>query len=90
MPNPTEESLVPLRRKRRDFGWLYIICAGLLPLVLGIVCTAIEARHMVRQQQEAGRSNSIRSRHRLLLAINTSLSLLLTAKKRFIRWINAN
>ena len=44
---------MPLRKKRRDFGWLYIVCAGLLPLVLGIVCTAIEARHMVRQQQVA-------------------------------------
>lgn len=50
---PTEESLVPLRKRQRDFGWLLIVCAGLLPLVLGILCTAIEARHTVSQQQIA-------------------------------------
>ena len=48
---PTEERLVPPQRKHRDFGWLLIVCAGLLPLVLGILCTAIEARHTVHQQQ---------------------------------------
>ncbi|BAN99349.1 EAL domain-containing protein [Plautia stali symbiont] len=50
---PTEESLVPLQKRQRDFGWLLIVCAGLLPLVLGIFCTAIEARHTVSQQQIA-------------------------------------
>jgi len=48
---PTEESQVPPQKRNRDFGWLLIVCAGLLPLVLGILCTAIEARHTVSQQQ---------------------------------------
>lgn len=48
---PTEETLVPPQKRNRDFGWLLIVCAGLLPLVLGILCTAIEARHTVSQQQ---------------------------------------
>jgi hypothetical protein len=48
---PTEESLVPPQKRTRDFRWLLIVCAGLLPLVLGILCTAIEARHTVSQQQ---------------------------------------
>ncbi|HBZ15209.1 MAG TPA: cyclic diguanylate phosphodiesterase [Pantoea sp.] len=39
------------QKRHRDFGWLLIVCAGLLPLVLGILCTAIEARHTVSQQQ---------------------------------------
>jgi len=47
----TEESQVPPQKRNRDFGWLLIVCAGLLPLVLGILCTAIEARHTVSQQQ---------------------------------------
>ncbi|MDO6407849.1 EAL domain-containing protein [Pantoea phytobeneficialis] len=42
---------MPPQRRNRDFGWLLIVCAGLLPLVLGILCTAIEARHTVHQQQ---------------------------------------
>ncbi len=49
--NPTEDCPVPLQKRNRDFGWLLIVCAGLLPLVLGILCTAIEARHNVSQQQ---------------------------------------
>lgn len=44
---------MPLQKRHRDFGWLFIVCAGLFPLVLGILCTAIEARHTVRQQQIA-------------------------------------
>ncbi len=44
---------MPLRKRRRDFGWLMIVCAGLLPLVLGILCIAINARHSVTQQQRA-------------------------------------
>ncbi|WP_343551628.1 EAL domain-containing protein [Pantoea sp.] len=42
---------MPLKKRNHDFGWLLIVCAGLLPLVLGILCTAIEARHTVSQQQ---------------------------------------
>ncbi|ORM74215.1 cyclic diguanylate phosphodiesterase [Pantoea wallisii] len=42
---------MPPQKRHRDFGWLFIVCAGLLPLVLGILCTAIEARHTVNQQQ---------------------------------------
>ena len=42
---------MPPQKRNRDFGWLFIVCAGLLPLVLGILCTAIEARHTVSQQQ---------------------------------------
>ena len=48
---PTEDCPVPPQKRNRDFGWLLIVCAGLLPLVLGILCTAIEARHNVSQQQ---------------------------------------
>lgn len=42
---------MPPQRRNRNLGWLLIVCAGLLPLVLGILCTAIEARHNVHQQQ---------------------------------------
>ncbi len=44
---------VPLQKRHRDINWLLIMCAGLLPLVLGILFTAIEARHTVNQQQIA-------------------------------------
>lgn len=48
---PTEDCLVPLKKRHHDFDWVLIVCAGLLPLVLGILCTAIEARHTVSRQQ---------------------------------------
>lgn len=43
--------MVPPHQRKRDYGWLLIVCAGLLPLILGLICTVIEARHSVRQQQ---------------------------------------
>lgn len=42
---------MPPHHQKRDYGWLLIICAGLLPLVLGLICTTLEARYSVRQQQ---------------------------------------
>lgn len=40
----------PLKRKR-DYARVIIILSGVLPLLLGIMFTAIDARHTVRQQQ---------------------------------------
>lgn len=51
---------MPPQKRNRDFGWLFIVCAGLLPLVLGILCTAIEARHTVSQQQVATANTLLR------------------------------
>lgn len=42
---------MPPHYQKRDYGWLLIVCAGLLPLILGLICTSLEARHSVRQQQ---------------------------------------
>nr|WP_312240537.1 EAL domain-containing protein [Pantoea sp.] len=43
--------MVPPHHEKRDYGWLLIVCAGLLPLLFGLICTVVEARHTVRQQQ---------------------------------------
>lgn len=40
----------PLKRKR-DYARIIIILSGVLPLLLGILFTAIDARHTVQQQQ---------------------------------------
>ena len=40
----------PLKRKR-DYARIIIIFSGVLPLLLGILFTAIDARHTVQQQQ---------------------------------------
>ncbi|WP_239953421.1 EAL domain-containing protein [Pantoea sp. Z09] len=40
----------PLKRKR-DYARIIIILSGVLPLLLGILFTAIDARHTVEQQQ---------------------------------------
>ena len=40
----------PLKRKR-DYARIIIILSGVLPLLLGILFTAIDARHTVKQQQ---------------------------------------
>lgn len=43
--------MVPPLKQKRDLGWLLIVLAGLLPLVLGIIGTAIEAKNSVQHQQ---------------------------------------
>lgn len=43
--------MVPPHHRKRDYGWLLIMSAGLLPLIFGLICTTLEARHTVRQQQ---------------------------------------
>lgn len=45
----------PLKRKR-DFAKIIIIFAGALPLILGLILTAIDARHTVHQQQASAAS----------------------------------
>ena len=42
---------MPLLKRKRDYARLVIIIAGLLPLVIGLFFTALDARHTVHQQQ---------------------------------------
>jgi len=42
---------VPLLQRKRDYARLAIIVSGILPLILGIFFTALDARHTVHQQQ---------------------------------------
>ncbi|WP_312829434.1 CSS-motif domain-containing protein [Pantoea anthophila] len=42
---------MPLLKRKRDYARLVIIISGLLPLVIGLFFTALDARHTVHQQQ---------------------------------------
>ncbi len=42
---------MPLLKRKRDYARLVIIISGVLPLIIGIFFTALDARHTVRQQQ---------------------------------------
>jgi len=42
---------VPPLKRKRDYARIIIILSGVLPLLLGILFTAIDARHTVQQQQ---------------------------------------
>ncbi|WP_336756806.1 EAL domain-containing protein [Pantoea sp. USHLN298] len=42
---------MPLLQRKRDYARLIIIVSGVLPLILGIFFTALDARHTVHQQQ---------------------------------------
>jgi len=42
---------VPILQRKRDYARLIIIVSGVLPLILGIFFTALDARHTVHQQQ---------------------------------------
>jgi len=42
---------VPPLKRKRDYARVIIILSGVLPLLLGILFTAIDARHTVEQQQ---------------------------------------
>jgi sensor c-di-GMP phosphodiesterase-like protein len=42
---------VPLLKRKRDYARLVIIISGVLPLIIGIFFTALDARHTVHQQQ---------------------------------------
>jgi len=42
---------VPLLKRKRDYARLVIIISGVLPLIIGIFFTALDARHTVQQQQ---------------------------------------
>ncbi|MGK3142539.1 EAL domain-containing protein [Pantoea sp. C2G6] len=42
---------MPLLQRKRDYARLLIIVSGLLPLILGVFFTALDARHTVHQQQ---------------------------------------
>ena len=42
---------MPLLKRKRDYARLVIIISGVLPLIIGIFFTALDARHTVYQQQ---------------------------------------
>ncbi|SFO46451.1 sensor c-di-GMP phosphodiesterase, contains CSS-motif sensor and EAL domain [Candidatus Pantoea varia] len=42
---------MPLLKRKRDYARLVIIISGVLPLIIGIFFTALDARHTVHQQQ---------------------------------------
>lgn len=42
---------MPLLKRKRDYVRLVIIISGVLPLIIGIFFTALDARHSVQQQQ---------------------------------------
>ncbi|MEZ3500865.1 EAL domain-containing protein [Pantoea sp. KPR_PJ] len=51
---------MPLLERKRDYARVIIILSGVLPLLLGILFTAIDARHTVKQQQ-IGAANALLS-----------------------------